>query len=99
MSSMGSYVLCVDVGCVPSYDFDVVICSLLMFVADTSGDHYGRAPNDTPYKRWSCRIGYKLLCKFCRNHPPPAMGDRFTVFGKPTMRTHWMAGAAPHKSG
>ena len=33
---------------------------------------------------------------------PPAPkpgGARFTVFGKPPMRTCWMAGAAPHESG
>ena len=30
----------------------------------------------------------------------PAMGARFTVFlGEPAMRTCWMAGLAPHKSG
>ena len=58
-----------------------------------------QAPNDTAYKRWSCHNGHKLLCKLCRNQtppPPPAMGARHTVFGKPAMR---MVGAAPHKSG
>ena len=39
------------------------------------------APNDTACKRWSCHIGYKLLCKLCRNLPPTAMGG-FTVFGQ-----------------
>ena len=29
---------------------------------------------DTAYKRWSCHSRYKLLCKLCRTHPPPAMG-------------------------
>ena len=58
------------------------------------------APNDTAYKQWSCHSGYKLLYKLCRTLPPPAMGARFTVFwGKPAMRTRWIAGAAPHKSG
>ena len=61
---------------------------------------YGRAPNDTAYKRWSCHSGFKLLCKLCRTSPPPAIVARFTVFlGMPAMRTRWMAGAAAHKSG
>ena len=38
------------------------------------------APNDTTYKRLSCHIRYKLLCKLCRNLPPPAMSARLTVF-------------------
>ena len=38
------------------------------------------APNDTAYKRWSCHIGHKLLCKLCGTFPPPAMGAQFTVF-------------------
>ena len=42
---------------------------------------YWMAPNDTAYKRWSCHSGLKLLCKLCQTSPPPAMGDRFTVFG------------------
>ena len=25
-------------------------------------------------ERWSCHSGHKLLCKLCRNVPPPAMG-------------------------
>ena len=37
-------------------------------------------PNDTAYKRCSCHSGLKLLCKLCRTSPPPAMGDRCTVF-------------------
>ena len=58
------------------------------------------APNDASYKRWSCHSSHKLRCKLCQTHPPPTMGARFTVFfGKPAMRTRWMAGAAPHKSG
>ena len=51
-----------------------VICSLLMFVSDGSGDHMVEAPNDTAYKRWSCHSGHKLLCKLCRTFPPPAIG-------------------------
>ena len=38
-----------------------------------------KAPNDTAYKRWCC---HTLLCKLCRNLPPPAMGVRFTFLGK-----------------
>ena len=51
------------------------------------------APNDTAHKRWSCHIGYKLLCKLCRNLPPPAMGARFTVFwaSRPCGPTGWLA--------
>ena len=57
------------------------------------------AQNDTAYKRWSYDGGYKMQCKLCRNLPPPAMGARFTFLGKAGMRTRWMAGAPPHKSG
>ena len=63
-------------------------------------DGKGTAPNDTAYKRWRCHSGLKLLGKFCRTSPPPAMGARYTVFlGMPAMQTRWMAGAAAHKSG
>ena len=54
--------------------------SLQMLVEDARGDHMEKAPNDTVYKRCCCHSGYKLLCKLCRNLPPPAMGARFTVF-------------------
>ena len=55
------------------------------------------APSDTAYKQWSCHSGHKLLSKLYRTFPPPAMGARFTVLGKPAMRTRWMAGVASHK--
>ena len=53
-----------------------------------------QAPNDTAYKRWSCHSGYKLLCKFCGNLPPPAVGARFTVFffaNRPCGHAGWLA--------
>ena len=57
------------------------------------------APDDTTYKWWSCYSGFvKLLCKLCRTPSPPALGSRFFLGGKPTMRTRWVAGAA-HKGG
>ena len=61
---------------------------------DNMSDHLPLwAPNDTPYKRWSCHSGLRLLCKLCRTSPPPAMGARFTVFlGMPAMRhAGWLA--------
>ena len=50
-------------------------------------------PNDTAYKQWSCHSGYKLLCKVCRNLPPPAMAARFTVFwaNRPCGPARWLA--------
>ena len=59
-----------------------VICSLLMFVSDASGDHMVEAPDDTAYKRWRCHSGHKLLCKLCRTFPP-----ELPFLGKPAMRT------------
>ena len=44
-----------------------------------------KAPNDTAYMRSGVTAVWQTLCKLCR--PLPAM------------RTHWMAGNAPHKSG
>ena len=51
------------------------------------------APNDTAYKRWSCHIGLKLLCKFCRTSAHPAMGARFTVLWacRPCGPAGWLA--------
>ena len=49
--------------------------------------------------RWSCHSGLATLCKFCRPFPPPVMGTRLPFLSKPAMRTRWMAGNAPHKSG
>ena len=49
--------------------------------AEEKDDFWDRAPNDRAYKRWSCHSKQKLLCKFCRTFPPPAMGARFTFFG------------------
>ena len=70
-----------------------VICSLLMFASDARCDHMLDAPNDTAYKRWSCHSGYKMLCKLCRNLPPPTMGARFTVFWacRPSGPAGWLA--------
>ena len=52
------------------------------------------APNDTAYKRWSCHSGHKILS----NQPAPINGGPIYHFwGKPAMRTRWMAGAASHK--
>ena len=39
----------------------------------------------------------KLLCMLCLNLSPPATVLLF--LDKPAMRTPWMAGASPHKSG
>ena len=47
------------------------------------------SPNDTAYKRWSCHSGCKLLCKLCRNLPPPEMGARFTGFGQSGPMDDW----------
>ena len=55
-------------------------CRLLMLVDDARGDHMEEALNYTAYKRWCCHSGHKLLCKLCRNFPPPAMGAQFTIF-------------------
>ena len=51
------------------------------------------APNDTAYKRWSCRSGHKLLCKLCRTLPPPVTGARFTIFlaNRPCRPAGWLA--------
>ena len=56
-------------------------------------DNDSMAPNDTAYKRWSCHSELKLLCKLCRTSPPPAMGDRFTVFWacRPCGPAGWLA--------
>ena len=51
--------------------------STLVHVYKGKGDPSVWAPNDTAYKRWSCHSGYKLLCKLCRNLPPPEMGGPF----------------------
>ena len=46
-----------------------VICSLLMFVSDTSADHWLQTTQPTN-KRWSGHSGLnKLLCKLCRYLP------------------------------
>ena len=42
---------------------------------------------------------WQPLCKMCLPLTPPAMGPRLPFFGKPAMRTRWLAGNAPHKSG
>ena len=54
---------------------------------DARDDRGRKAPNNTTYKRWSCHGCYKLLCKLYRNLPPPAMGTRFSVFGKTDKQT------------
>ena len=47
-----------------------------------------------------CHNGYEPLCNLCRNLLPSGMWPDFVfLWGKPAMRTHWMAGAPPHKSG
>ena len=57
------------------------------------------APNVTAYKRWSCHSGYKLLCNCVESTRPQRWGPDLPLLGKLVMRTGWMAGAAPHKSG
>ena len=41
---------------------------------------FGETPNDTAYKRLSCHSVHKLLCKLCRNFPPPEMGPDLPFF-------------------
>ena len=60
------------------------IDELIDWWMDECMDGWMETPNDTVYKRWSCHIGHKLMCKLCRTFPPLAMGARFTVFGGPT---------------
>ena len=62
-------------------------------VSDRDDYSDDEAPNDTTYKRWRCHCGYKPWCKLCRNLPPPAMGDRFTVFwaSRPCRPAGWLA--------
>ena len=68
-----------------------IMCNVLTF--NDLYDTKMLAPNDTPYKRWSCHSGLKLLCKLCRTSPPPAMGARYTVFWacQPCGLAGWLA--------
>ena len=36
-----------------------------LLLAEVVDDVVIEAPNNTAYKRWSCHIGPKLLCKLC----------------------------------
>ena len=58
-----------------------------------SDEQFGKAPNATAHKRWSCHSGLKLLCKLCRTSSPTAMGARFTVFWacRPCGTAGWLA--------
>ena len=51
----------------------------------------------------SKRHSLQAVTNCCANCVEPARpqewGPDLSFFGKPAMRTHWMAGAAPHKSG
>ena len=53
-------------------------------------------PNDTAYTRWSFHGGLANPVQIVSTQ---AMGARLSFLGKPAMRTRWMAGNAPHKSG
>ena len=76
-----------------------VICSLLMFVSDASGE----------YGSWSKRHSLQAVelsqrtqaaVQIVSNLPAPRNGGPIYRFlGMPAMRTRWMAGAAAHKSG
>ena len=58
------------------------------------------APNATTYTRWSCHSGLAFPVQMVSTPTATAMGARLPFFwGKPVMRTLWMAGTAPHKSG
>ena len=71
-----------------------VICSLLIAVSDASGDHIVEAPNDTAYTRTGKQ------CTNCVDPSRPQQwGPDYCFLDKPVMRTHWMAGNPPHKSG
>ena len=57
-----------------------------------------QTPKDTGYTRWNCHSGMTNPVQIVYT-PPPSNGGPITVLGKPAMRTRWMAGIAPHKSG
>ena len=72
-------------------------CSLLMIVEYERGDHM--APNDTAYTRWSCHSGLANHVQIVATPPSPSNGGPITVLGNLAIRSRWMAGNAPHKSG
>ena len=50
-------------------------------ISDIDDDSIVMAPNDTAYKRWSCHIGLKLLCKLCGTSRPNNGGPIYCFFG------------------
>ena len=66
---------------------------------DDHTDQDLRAPHDTAYTRWSCHISLANPVPIVSTPPAPSNGADFRFLGKPALRTHIMAGNAPHKSG
>ena len=58
-----------------------------------------RAPNNTAYRRLSCHSGLASRCANGVDLSCPSNMARVTVFCKPAMRTHWMAGTAQVSAG
>ena len=44
-------------------------------------------------------VVWQILCKLCLPSCPQQWGPDYRFLCKPVMRTRWMAGTAPHKSG
>ena len=94
-----TFVSCVHPVAVLNAEF-CMTCSLLMLVEDAKDDHMEeRLQKTQPTRVGALTMVWQTLCKLCLPLPPPAMGARLPFFGKPAMRTRWISGNAPYKSG
>ena len=69
-----------------------------MVVDDMKADK--ETPNYTAYTRWSCHSGMAIRCVNCVDSlQQQQWGSHLPFFGKPAMRTSWMADTALIKAG
>ena len=77
-------------------------CSLLMLVEVARGDHMNDWKGSTRHNLQVVELSRRLqtaLQIVLKPAAPINGGPIYPVLGKPAMRTHWMANAAPHNSG